>query len=148
MALWSTRCRAFATIFCCWTDGAWFDFNWLDLVVSARKDGAVAAVGLREIARPITATRSSSTAAALSQSIRAGQIARALADGGVYYLTRQAVEDSAAPTSPERGILPLIARGALRGYRYSGFFIDIDVPRISPRRRKACRIAAAVLPSS
>ena len=108
---------------------AWFDFNWLDLVVSARKDGAVAAVGLREIAsadRRHTVELDGGRVIAVYS--RRTNFARGLADGGVYYLTRQAVEDWKAPTSPERGILPLIARGALRGYRYSGFFIDIDVP--------------------
>ena len=46
-----------------------------------------------------------------------------------HYLTRRALEGWAAPSSLEKDILPgLVARGALRAYPYSGFFIDIGVP--------------------
>ncbi len=108
---------------------AWFDFNWLDLVVSARKDSAVAGVALREIAAPDRRqTVELDRGRVIAIHSRGTSFARALADGGVYYVTRQAVEGSSAPISLERDILPLIARNALRGYRYSGYFIDIDFP--------------------
>ena len=108
----------------------WFDFNWLDLIATARKDGAIAALALREIAEPDryeTVELDGSRVAAIIS--RRRSLAPALINGGVYYVTRPAVEGSTAPSSLESDILPrLVSLGALRGYRYFGFFIDIGVP--------------------
>ncbi len=124
---------------------AWFDFNWLDLVVRARRDGAGAALALREIAEPDryeTVELDGSRVVAIRP--RGQNLAPALIKGGVYYFTRRVVEESVAASSLERDILPkLISRGVLRGYRYSGFFIDIGVPEslaaaveLAPGRRR------------
>jgi len=109
---------------------AWFDFNWLDLFVRARREHAVAALALREIAEPDryeTVELDGGLVRAIRR--RGERLGFALINGGVTYLTRQALEGSAEASSLERDILPrLVARGALRGYCYSGFFIDIGVP--------------------
>jgi D,D-heptose 1,7-bisphosphate phosphatase len=108
----------------------WFDFNWLDLMAKARRDGAGAALALRDIAEP-DRYETVELEGSLVRAIRSrGQTrASALINGGVYYFTREAVEESAAPSSLESDILPrLVSRGALRGYRHDGFFIDIGVP--------------------
>lgn len=115
---------------------SWFDFNWLDLLAKSRRDGALAAMALREIGGPkqiggpkrcdtieieggrVTAMR------ARSRALQSG-----LADGGAYYFTRRALEGFLAPCSLAADILPELARrGALRGYSYSGFFTDVGVP--------------------
>ena len=123
----------------------WFDFNWLDLIVSARKDGAGAAMALRKIADPDryeTVELEGSRVVAVHP--RGHGFAPDLINGGVYYFTRNVVEGSAAPSSLERDILPkFIGQGVLRGYRYDGFFIDIGVPdslaaamELVPRQRR------------
>ncbi len=108
----------------------WFDFNWLDLMANARRDGAGAALALREIAEPDryeTVELDGNLVRAIRP--RGQSLAPALINGGVYYFARKAVEGSAAPSSLESDILPrLVGRRALRGYRYRGFFIDIGVP--------------------
>jgi D,D-heptose 1,7-bisphosphate phosphatase len=109
---------------------AWFDFNWLDLFVRARRDGAGAALALRETGEP-GCLQTIELDGCVVQAIRS-HVAKpgpVLVDGGVQYFTRGAVEDWAARSPVERDILPeLAASGALRGYRYSGFFIDIGEP--------------------
>jgi D-glycero-D-manno-heptose 1,7-bisphosphate phosphatase len=108
----------------------WFDFNWLDLVARARRDGVDAALSLREIVKPDryeTVELEGSMVRAIQP--RGQALAAALVNGGVYYFTRRALEGSGSPSSLENAVLPrLVARGALRGYSYSGFFIDIGVP--------------------
>jgi D,D-heptose 1,7-bisphosphate phosphatase len=108
----------------------WFDFNWLDLMANARRDGAGAALALREIAEPDryeTVELDGNLVRAIRP--RGQSLASALINGGVYYFARKAVEGSASPSSLESDILPrLVGRSALRGYRYRGFFIDIGVP--------------------
>ena len=108
----------------------WFDFNWLDLVARARRDGVDAALSLREIAEPDryeTVELEGSMVRAIRP--RGQTLAAALINGGVYYFTRRALEELASPSSLETDVLPkLVGRGALRGYPYSGFFIDIGVP--------------------
>ncbi len=110
--------------------GAWFDFNWLDLFVRARRDGAGVALALRDGAEPDrheTVEPDGSLVRAIGP--RGGKQRQALVGGGVYYLTRRAVEASWGALLVENDILPsLAARGGLRGYRYSGFFIDIGAP--------------------
>ena len=60
---------------------------------------------------------------------RGAPLVSALINGGAYYFKRRALEGFLAPCSLESEVLPsLAARGALRGYVYSGFFIDIGVP--------------------
>ena len=108
----------------------WFDFNWLDLMAKARRDGAGAALALREIAAP-DRYETVELDGSLVRTIRprGENLAPALINGGVYCFTRRAVEGSATASSLESDILPRLAgRGALRGHRYSGFFIDIGVP--------------------
>jgi len=108
----------------------WFDFNWLDLMANARRDGADAALALREIAEP-DRYETVELEGSLVRAIRPRGQTRASVqiNGGVYYFARQAVEGSGAPSSLESDILrKLVGRDALRGYRYGGFFIDIGVP--------------------
>jgi D,D-heptose 1,7-bisphosphate phosphatase len=126
----------------------WFDFNWLDLIAAARRDGANAALSLREIREP-DRYDTVELAGSLVRAIRprGENLASALINGGVYYLTRRAIEGSSSPSSLEDGILrSLVGRGGLRAYPYSGFFIDIGVPdslaaaaQLVPKRR--CRPA-------
>jgi D,D-heptose 1,7-bisphosphate phosphatase len=108
----------------------WFDFNWLDLMANARREGAAAALALRDVAEPDryeTVELDGSLVRAIRP--RGQYLASALINGGVYYVARAAVEGSATPSSLESDILPgLVSRGALRGYRYRGFFIDIGMP--------------------
>jgi D,D-heptose 1,7-bisphosphate phosphatase len=123
----------------------WFDFNWLDLFAKSRRDGAAATVALREVMGPDHRQAVGLEGSRVS-AIRLGGGGRqsALIDGGVYYLTRRAVEGFPALAPLEAGILPeLVRRGDLPGYRYSGVFIDIGVPEsfaaaadLVPRRRR------------
>ena len=123
----------------------WFDFNWLDLVARSRRDAAAAGLGLRPIERPDrydTVELDGSRVVAIHKRGRPLEVAPIV--GGVYYLTRRAIEGLAAPASLEADLLPgLIAEGSLRGYPYSGFFIDIGVPEtlaaaadLVPRHRR------------
>ncbi len=118
---------------------AWFDFNWLDLFVRARRDGAGAALALRETGEP-GRLQTVELDGGLVRTIcprGANPGPAALVDGGVRYFTRHAMEDWAAQSPVERDILPeLVARGALRGYRYSGLFVDLGKPA-NQRRRPA-----------
>ena len=112
--------------------GAWFDFNWLDLFARARRKGDAAALALREIAES-GVREGLELDGGFVRGVRphGEKIGSALTGGGVCYLTRQALETqavgaTATPSSLESDILPgVIASGALRGYRYSGFFIDV-----------------------
>jgi D-glycero-D-manno-heptose 1,7-bisphosphate phosphatase len=123
----------------------WFDFNWLDLFAKSRRDGAAATVALREVMGPDHRQAVGLEGSRVS-AIRLGDGGRqsALIDGGVYYLTRRAVEGFPALAPLEAGILPeLVRRGDLPGYRYSGFFIDIGIAHnfaaaadLVPRRRR------------
>ena len=123
----------------------WFDFNWLDLFAKSRRDGAAATAALREImgADPRRG-RAVELEGSRVSAIRPGDGGRALIEGGVYYLTRRAVEGFAAFAPLEADILPeLVRRGVLRGYPYSGFFIDIGIAHnfaaaadLVPRRRR------------
>jgi D-glycero-D-manno-heptose 1,7-bisphosphate phosphatase len=123
----------------------WFDFDWLDLWARARKDQAVAALALRAIDSPDryeTAELDGSLVRAIHP--RGTPHASTLINGGVYYFTRCALEGLVAPCSLESDVLPkLVAAGALRGYPYPGFFIDIGLPETLaaaaeavPRRRR------------
>jgi D,D-heptose 1,7-bisphosphate phosphatase len=108
----------------------WFDFNWLDLFIRARRAGAGAAIALREIS-DADRYEEIELDGDLVRAIRprGHRLESTLINGGVYFMTRHAIAGSAAPSSLEGDILPrLVARGALKGYRYSGFFIDIGVP--------------------
>jgi D,D-heptose 1,7-bisphosphate phosphatase len=124
----------------------WFDFNWLDLFAKSRRDGGAAAAALREAMRP-NRRRVVELEGSRVRAVLPGDGGRkpGLADGGVYYLTRRAVEGLPALAALEGDILPELARrGDLRGYPYSGFFIDVGVPedfaaaaeRVSRRRRR------------
>jgi D,D-heptose 1,7-bisphosphate phosphatase len=109
---------------------AWFDFNWLDRLVRARRDRAGAALALRETGEP-DRRETVELDGSLIRAIRPGgaKPGPALVDGGVHYFTRQVVEDWAASSPVERDILAeLVARGVLRGCRYAGFFIDFGEP--------------------
>jgi D,D-heptose 1,7-bisphosphate phosphatase len=108
----------------------WFDFNWLDLVSKARREGVAACLSLRTVAWPDryeTIELEDDRVRAIhprGRSLESAQI-----NGGVYYLTRRALEGAACPSSLEADILPkLVEAGALGGVAYDGFFIDIGVP--------------------
>ncbi len=108
----------------------WFDFNWLDLLVGARRGRVDAALALREIDEA-DRYETVELAGDLVQAIRprGRKLGPALINGGVYYLTRRALEGAVAPSSLEGDILPRFAAGrALNGYCYRGFFIDIGLP--------------------
>ncbi len=123
----------------------WFDFNWRDLVARASRDGVEAALSLRRVQSPdrYETVEADGARIARIQPRRAGLESAAI-NGGVYYLTRRALEGLVCPSSLESDLLPaLVARGALAGYEYSGFFIDIGVPetlaaadRLVPEARK------------
>lgn len=110
--------------------GAWFDFNWLDLVARARFEGAEAALSLRAIRHPDryeTIERDGDRVRAIQP--RGLKRESAWINGGVHFFTRRAIAGFAAPSSLENHILPnLVERGWLRAWQYSGFFIDIGVP--------------------
>lgn len=123
----------------------WFDFNWLNLVAKARKCGAEAGLALRQIADPDryeTVELAGDRVSAIRP--RGSAHGAALINGGVYYVSRRAIEGFAAPSSLERDIFPkLIERGRLFAWGYSGFFIDIGVPeslaaaqRLVPAQRR------------
>jgi len=123
----------------------WFDFNWLELVANSRREGAGAALALRQIDRSDRYETVELDGRRVSAIIpRGGLRGSALINGGVYHFTRGVVEGFSAPSSLEAQILPeLVGRGELRGYRYSGFFIDIGVPEslaaaseLVPRQRR------------
>jgi D,D-heptose 1,7-bisphosphate phosphatase len=108
----------------------WFDFNWLDLATVARRAGAEAALSLRAIAKPdryeVVTLEGDRVSAILP---RRSERKHGLINGGVYYLTKRAIEDLRFPSSLEADLLPaLVARGALAGKAYDGFFIDIGIP--------------------
>ena len=109
---------------------SWFDFNWLDLFAKSRRDAALAAMALRGIVgsdSSDTIELEGSHVTAIRPRGRALQ--SALTNGGAYYFTRRAVEGFPAPCSLEADIFPeLVRRGALRGYSYPGFFIDVGIP--------------------
>jgi D-glycero-D-manno-heptose 1,7-bisphosphate phosphatase len=124
---------------------SWFDFNWLDLWAGARRDRAEAALALRSIASPgrhQTVDLEGSFVRAIGSPET--PVASSLANGGVSYLTRRIFDGFGAKCSLETELLPnLVSRRALRGYSYSGFFIDLGVPEtlttageVVPRRRR------------
>ncbi len=123
----------------------WFDFNWLDLWVGARRDGAEAALALRSIASP-GRYETVDLDGSFVRAIRSPRtpVATSLANGGVSYLTRRIFDGYDALCSLETEVLPsLISRRGLRGYPYHGAFIDIGVPEtlttaaeVVPRRRR------------
>ncbi len=119
----------------------WFDFNWLDLVSRARRVGAAAALALRGVASPdryVTVDLDGSFVRAILSS--EAPVATALVSGGVSYWTRRVFDSFRAPCSLETEVLPsLVSRRALRGYPYSGFFIDIGVPEARATAGKVVR---------
>jgi D-glycero-D-manno-heptose 1,7-bisphosphate phosphatase len=108
----------------------WFDFNWLDLVVRSRREGAAMGLSLREILRPERyETVDLNNGRVMAIRARGENCERGLINGGVYYLTRHALEGLKYPSSLETDLLPRLAEShSLHGYCYSGFFIDIGIP--------------------
>lgn len=108
----------------------WFDFNWRDLTANGRACGAQAALSLRNVEKPDryeTVERAGSRIARIHP--RGPGLESASINGGVYYITRRALEQLACPSSLENDLLPaLVGLGALAGFEYSGFFIDIGLP--------------------
>ena len=109
----------------------WFDFNWLDLIARRRAGGAEAALSLRRIERPDryeTVELDGDRVVAIQP--RGAPLETALINGGVYALTRRALESlPGGRASLEADLLPrLVQRGMLRGAGYAGYFIDIGVP--------------------
>jgi len=124
----------------------WFDFNWLDLMARARRERVGAALALRATAFPDrygpVDLDGSLVTTIHSPDERSGS---ALVNGGVSYFTRRMLEGCDGASSLENDILPgLAARRALRGYAYSGLYVDAAVPDapavegdLLPRRRPA-----------
>ncbi|MFA5969780.1 MAG: HAD-IIIA family hydrolase [Sphingomonas sp.] len=106
----------------------WFDFNWLDLVLLA---GANAAVAAREVP---TADRYESLLIAEEDQVmrvvpRGRGASPALINGGAYVFRRDHLDGFNGKFSIEDDLLPeLVTRGALRARRYPGFFLDIGIP--------------------
>ena len=118
---------------------SWFDFNWLDLVLRTRATGLSAGVALRRIAvadryeileldgHRVARIRGRSAAAR-----------NALINGGIYCLTRAALEGFEGAFSLESDLLPrLVEKRTLAGFEYSGFFIDIGIPETLNEARTA-----------
>ena len=108
----------------------WFDFNWRDLVARGAADGAEATLSLRRIIKPdryeVVALEGSRVTEIRP---RGAEPLEGLINGGVYYLTRRALEGLPSPCSLESLLLPaLAARGTLTAYEYDGYFIDIGIP--------------------
>jgi D-glycero-D-manno-heptose 1,7-bisphosphate phosphatase len=109
---------------------AWFDFNWLDLWVAARRDQAVAALALRSVASPDgceTVELDGSLVRAIRP--RGAATASSLVSGGVAYLMRRILDGVGGQGSLGNDVLlKLVATETLRGYPYVGSFIDFDAP--------------------
>lgn len=123
----------------------WFDFNWRDLIARARRDGATAALSLRHVVRPDRYETIELHGDRVAQIHPRGRdLETATINGGVYYLNRSAVQGLSCPSSLEADLLPaLVSQGALRGYDYDGFFLDIGLPEtlaaadtLVPRQRR------------
>ncbi len=108
----------------------WFDFNWLDLVASARQERASAAIALREISDPAGCETIDLVDGVVTGFRPMGApLESALSSGGAYYLTRRALAGFGPQCSLKSDVLPALAgKGQLRGRAYSGFFIDIGAP--------------------
>lgn len=108
----------------------WFDFNWRDLVAAGSREGAEMALSLRRVDKPDRYETVEVTGARVEKILpRQAGLDSATINGGVYYVTRRAVEGLAIPSSLENDLLPaLVARGTLAAHEYSGFFIDIGIP--------------------
>ena len=80
----------------------WFDFNWRDLFARGALDGADASLSLRRIVRPdryeIVELEGARVAAIKP---RGAGYAEGLINGGVYFMTKRAVERLKAPSSLE-----------------------------------------------
>lgn len=111
----------------------WFDFNWRDLVARAWRDGAPAAVSLRHIDRADLYEPIERNGEMVAQITCGHEPETATIYGGVYYLTRRALEGLACPSSLEMDLLPSLAgRGSMYTYDYEGFFIDIGLQERLP----------------
>lgn len=108
----------------------WFDFNWLDLVATSRRNDASFGMGLRLVESPDryeTIVLDGTRVAAVRP--RGAGLPEALINGGVYYVRRDVIEGLAMPSSLEADLLPrLVAEGRVAGVAYDGFFIDIGIP--------------------
>lgn len=132
---------------------AWFDFNWLDLFVGSRRQGVAAALALRETAEPKRRPMFELDGGLVRSIRRRGENPGAgLTSGGVCYVTRRALETRAfegpaSPASPADGdiLARLAAGGALWGYRYSGFFVDLGAPDAVEKVKRRLRRPAVFL---
>jgi NDP-sugar pyrophosphorylase family protein len=109
----------------------WFDFNWLDLFAEGRRSGGAMRLALREVAAPDRYETVDVGEGDRVIAIRPRQtgLKSAAINGGVYYLTRQALEGLACPASLEADLLPaLAAQDRLSAKLYPGYFIDIGLP--------------------
>lgn len=108
----------------------WFDFNWRDLVYRARLARAPIALSLRKVENPDRyETIELSGLVVSSIQPRRPVSGSAMINGGVYYLTKEALSGFSAPCSLENGILPVMQQSEqLFAFAYEGFFIDIGVP--------------------
>ena len=108
----------------------WFDFNWRDLVARGDADGAEATLSLRRVVKPDRYEVIALDGSRVTEiRPRGAEHLEGLINGGVYYLTKRALEGLPSPSSLESLLLPkLAARGTLTGYEYDGYFIDIGIP--------------------
>jgi D-glycero-D-manno-heptose 1,7-bisphosphate phosphatase len=108
----------------------WFDFNWLDL--ARLGEGREAAIAAREVP---TAERYESLTIEQDGTVSAiiprgsPEVGSHRINGGVYCLSRSALDGFSGKFSLEDDLLPrLVQRRALVARAYDGFFIDIGIP--------------------
>ena len=108
----------------------WFDFNWRDLVYRARSAHAKAALALRSIENPDRYETIELSGSVVSSILPRHAISGSgFINGGVYYLTKDALQGFSAPSSLESLIFPAIQQNkGLHAFAYEGFFIDIGIP--------------------
>lgn len=108
-----------------------FDFNYDDLAVLTLSSSALIGMALRsvnDIARYGNVRLENDTVTSFSEKSESGA---GLINGGVAVVKREALAlFPAAPSSLEQDVLPLlVTNGHVCGRRYSGFFIDIGLPK-------------------
>lgn len=109
---------------------SWLDFNILALLDGADTDRAVARISLHRVIDAGRYGRVNMDVAGNISSFAEKQPGAGLVNAGIYLVRRAIVERvNETPCSLERNVFPRLAReGLLRGFEFSGRFIDIGVP--------------------
>jgi dTDP-glucose pyrophosphorylase len=108
---------------------SYFDANWLDLLLSWRTDGLVAAMALRRVPDTGRYGVVRLEGDRVSGFDERGDGSPGLINGGIYLFHRSIVSLLPREGSLERDVLPrLSAGGAVRARVYDGYFLDIGVP--------------------